>query len=168
MGPIVLQTAAFIFIVDAAFLWGKADPKGTGVVNAMVGIPMTIMGLQIGFTADGDPFAMILSSLSIAFGLFYSILAWSLLQEYDLKGLGWYCLGAGLWTLLAAIFFFGADPFLGVFALTWSALFLAAWGYLSFDHALAGTVTRWILAVDSIIILMLPAYLLIIGRWPPF
>ncbi|MFQ5856142.1 MAG: AmiS/UreI family transporter [Anaerolineae bacterium] len=168
MGPIVLQIAAFIFIGDAAFLFGKADPKGTGVANAIIGGLMAIMGLQIGFTAGGDTFLMILASLSVAFAMFYLILGWSLLKEYDLKAVGWYSLGAGLWCLLAAIFFFGTDWIFGIFALTWCALFLAAWGNLSFDHVLAGTVTRWILAVDSIIVLMLPAYLLIIGRWPPF
>ena len=170
MGPIVLMIAAFVFILDAAFLFGKADPKGTGVANAIVGTMMAAMGLHIGFTAGGNAFLMILSTLSVAFAMFYLILAWCLLAEYDLKALGWYCLGPGLWVLLAAYFFFAVagDNIFGVFALSWSLLFLAAWVNLSFGNAAAGAVTRWILAIDSVITLLIPAFLLIIGKWPPF
>lgn len=170
MGPIVLMIASFIFMLDAAFLFGKADPKGTGVANAVVGTMMAIMGLHIGFTSGGEAFLLILSTLSLSFAMFYLILAWCLLAEYDLKALGWYCLGPGLWVLLAALFFFtvAGDWIFGIFALSWSALFLAAWGNLTFGGKLAGAITRWILAVDAIITLMIPAYLLITGNWPPF
>ncbi len=170
MAPIVLVLASFMFMVDAAFLFGKADPKGTAVVNAIIGILMAVMGLHIGFTAEGNAFLMILSTLSVSFATFYLVLAWCLLGEYDLKALGWYCLGPGLWVLLAALFFFtvGGDRIFGVFSLSWSLLFLSAWGSLTFGNAKAAAITRWILAIDSIITLMIPAYLLITGKWPPF
>jgi hypothetical protein len=61
-GPIVLLIAALIFIVDAAFLFGKADPKGTGVANVVIGVPMAIMGMYIGFSAEGNVFLMVLVS----------------------------------------------------------------------------------------------------------
>lgn len=170
MGPIVLVIASFMFMVDAAFLFGKADPKGTGVVNAIIGILMAVMGLHIGFTSGGNAFPLILSTLSVSFAMFYLILAWCLLASYDLKALGWYCLGPGLWVLLATLFFFtvAGDWILGIFALSWAVLFLAAWGNLTFGSAVSGAITRWILAVDSIITLMIPGYLLITGNWPPF
>lgn len=170
MGSIVLLLAAFIFMVDAAFLFGKADPKGTGVANVAVGVVMNVCGLQIGFTAGGNSFLMILCGLTMAFSLFYIILGWCLLSGYDLKALGWHCLGAGLFTLLSAIFFFGAggDAIFGVFALTWAALFLSAWLNLSYGTKWAGFLVKWILTVDSVITLLLPAYLLITGGWPPF
>jgi hypothetical protein len=98
------------------------------------------------------------------------VLAWSLLGGFALTGLGWYSLGAGLWVLVAAGYFFfeARDSYLGVFALVWSILFLAAWGNMSFDRAKLGILVRWILGLGSIITLMIPAYLLIIGQWPPF
>lgn len=170
MGAIVLLLAAFIFIVDAAFLWGKADAKGAAASNILIGIPMMVIGLWLGFTSNGDAFAMILCSLALAFSLFYLIFGWSLLNGSELKGLGWYCLGPGLWTLLASLFFFtlGGDAILGVFAIIWAALFLAAWINLLWAHPVAAALTRWILAVGSIVTLMIPAYLLITGGWPPF
>jgi len=170
MAPIVLLIASFMFMVNAAFLFGKADPKATGVVNAIIGILMAIMGLQIGFAADGNAFPLILSTLSVSFAMFPMILAWCLLMSYDLKALGWYCLGPGLWVLLTAYFFFtvAGDAILGVFALSWSALFLAAWGNMSFSNPTCGAITRWILAIDALITLMIPAYLLITKAWPPF
>lgn len=170
MGAIVLLLAALIFIVDAAFLWGKADAKGAAVSNILIGIPMMVIGLWLGFTADGDAFAMILCSLSLAFSLFYLIFGWSLLNGSDMKGLGWYCLGPGIWVPLCSIFFFtqGGDWILGVFAIIWAVLFLAAWVNLVWGHPIAAALTRWILAIGSIVTLMLPAYLLITGGWPPF
>jgi len=168
MGSIVLQLAAFIFIVDAALLFGKADPKGTGAANAVIGGLMAVMGLQIGFTAGGNAFQMILCSLTMAFSMFYLILAWCLLGGYDLKALGWYCLGPGLWALLSALFFLGADRIFAVFSLVWAALFLSAWLNMAFESKPAAPVVRWILAIGSIITLMIPSYLLITGGWPPF
>lgn len=170
MAPVMLVIASFMFMVDAAFLFGKADPKGTGVVNAIVGILMAIMGLYVGFTSGGKAFPVILCTLGVSFSMFYMILAWSLLAGYDLKALGWYCLGAGLWVLLTALFFFtpGGDRIFGICALIWAVLFLTAWGNLTFGSAISGAITRWILAVGSIITLMIPAYLLITGSWPPF
>jgi len=168
LGPIVLELAAFIFIVDAAFLFGKADPKGTATANAVVGVLMSIMGLQIGFTANGQAFPMILSSLTMAFSMFYLIMAWSLLGEYNLMALGWYSLPAGLWCLLAAAFFSGVDRILAVFSLAWAVLFLAAWNNLAMNSKSSGVVVRWVLAVGSIVTLMIPSYLLIVGAWPPF
>jgi hypothetical protein len=170
MGAMVLLIAAFIFIVDALFLFGKADPKGTGVANISIGVPMLAMGLAIGFTSEGVAFLMIVASLAIAFAVFYIILGWCLLANYDLKALGWYCLGCGLWVPLASLFFFtaGGDWLFGLFAIAWSALFLAAWVNLVWGNALAGAITRWILAVGSVITLLIPAYLLTTGGWPPF
>lgn len=168
MGPIVLLLAAFVFILDAAFLFGKADPKGTGVANAVIGTLMAIMGLHIGFTSEGNAFPMILSSLSVTFASFYLILAWCLLKDYDLKALGWYCLGAALWVGFATYFFFGADKIFGVFGLAWMVLFFAAFTNLAKGSALGGVLTRWLLAVCAPITLMIPAFLLIIGKWPPF
>ncbi|MEX0698418.1 MAG: AmiS/UreI family transporter [Acidimicrobiia bacterium] len=170
MGPVVLLAASFLFLADSAFLFGKAEAKGMGAVNAVLGGLMAIMGLQIGFTANGEAFSLILSTLSLTFATFYLVLAWSLLGGFALKGLGWYCLGAGLWVLISAFYFFveARDNYFGVFALVWSILFLAAWGNLSYDNARLGKVVRWILGVGSIITLMIPAYLLIVGQWPPF
>jgi hypothetical protein len=170
MGPIVLLAASFLFLTDSAFLFGKAESKGIGAVNAVVGIFMAVMGLQIGFTANGEAFPMILSSLSLTFAAFYLILAWSLLGDYALTGLGWYCLAAGLWVALAAVYFFAeaGDNYFGVFSIVWSVLFLAAWANLALDKAGFAPVVRWILAVGSIITLMIPTYLLITGPWPPF
>ncbi len=170
MGAMVLLIAAFIFIVDALFLWGKADPKGTGVANVGIGVTMLAMGLGIGFTSGGNPFLMIVCSLAIAFALFYIILAWCLLAGYDLKALGWYCLGCGLWVPLSSLFFFtdGGDPFFGVFALVWSAIFLAAWVNLIWGNKLAGAIVRWLLLIGSVVTLMIPAFLLTTGKWPPF
>lgn len=168
MGPIVLLLASFIFIADAAFLFGKADAKGSGAANAVIGVLMAIMGLHIGFTSNNQAFPMILSSLSVTFAIFYLILAWCLLAGYDLKALGWYSLAAGLWVALAAVFFFGVDRIFGVFAIAWSLLFLSAWVNLSFGSSAAGNATRWLLAILAPVTLMLPAYLLITGHWPPF
>ncbi|GEM_PF-1641951 len=170
MGPIILLLAAFIFIVDAAFLFGKADPKGAGVANVAVGVIMNTCGLQLGFTAGGNSFLMILCGLTMAFSLFYIVLGWCLLAGYDLKALGWLCLGAALFTLLSAVFFFGlgttGNTILGIFALTWATLFATAWLNLAFGTKWAGFLVKWILVVDSLITLMIPAYLLITGGWP--
>lgn len=168
MGPIVLLIAAFIFIVDAAFLFGKAGPRGTGVCNLAIGIVMAIMGLDIGFGANGEAFPMILSSLSATFSLFYLILGWCLLGGYDLKSLGWYSLGAGLWVILAAVYFAAVDPIFSGFAVAWSALFLSAFANLALGSNVGGVMTRWLLAICAPITLMIPAYLLITGQWPPF
>ncbi|MGQ9599425.1 MAG: AmiS/UreI family transporter [Anaerolineae bacterium] len=170
MGAIVLLTAAFIFIVDALFLWGKADPKGTAVANVAIGVQMLAMGLAIGFTSGGNAFLMIVCSLAVAFALFYIILGWCLLAGYDLKALGWYCLGCGIWVPLSSLFFYtqGGDPYFGTFAIAWSVIFLAAWVNLIWGNKLAGAIVRWFLLVGSVVTLIIPAYLLITGHWPPF
>lgn len=171
MSPVILTIGAFMFIIDAMFLLGRADPKSTGVANAVAGGIIGVAGLQVGFTANGVPALLFLSSLALVFAGFYLILAGCLLAGFDLKALGWWCFGAGLWAIFSVHFFGwgpGDDLLFTLFAVTWVVLFLGAWLSLNHEHRVAAVVVPWLLLFDSVVTLMLPAYLLIIGEWPVY
>lgn len=164
MGAIVLLIAAFIFMVDAAFMLGKVKPKGAATANAIVGGLMSVLGILIAFTSQ-DAGGLVVAGLSMAFAMFYLILAWDLFGEHDLSGLGWYCLGAGLYVALSAYYFFSVgDVRFGIFGICWAVLFLAAYGSMALQKAW-GTFIGWLLAVESVVTLLVPAFLMITGKW---
>ncbi|WP_418057458.1 AmiS/UreI family transporter [Pimelobacter simplex] len=171
MSPVILTIGSFMFIIDAMFLLGRADPKSTGVANAVAGGIIGVAGLQVGFTANGVPVLLFLSSLAIIFAGFYLILAGCLLSGFELKALGWWCLGASFWAVFSVHFFAwgpGNDLLFAIFAVTWVVLFFSAWLSLNHDHRGAAVVVPWLLLFDSVVTLMLPAYLLITGDWPVY
>lgn len=151
-------------MVDAAFMLGKVKPQGAATVNAVVGFVMLVAAIFLASSAK-DSVSLITSGLAMAFCIFYLILAWDLFGDYDLAGLGWYCLGAGVYVALASYFYFTAgDVRFGIFAISWAVLFLAAFGSLALQKAW-GKFIGWLLAVESIVTLLIPAFLMFIGKW---
>jgi hypothetical protein len=155
-----------MFIVDAMFLLGRADPRSVGVTNAVAGTMVAVAGLQVGFTADGSSVMVFLSSLALVFAGFYLILAACLLAGFELKALGWWCLASGLWMGFSVHFFGwgpGGDGLFALFSVTWTVLFLAAALSLLLEHRASTFLVPRLLLLDSVVTLMVPAYLLIIG-----
>lgn len=168
MSPVILLIGSFMFIIDAMFLLGRADPKSTGVTNAVAGTLVAVAGLQVGFTADGSSLLIFFSSLALVFAGFYLVLAACLLAGFELKALGWWCLASGIWMGFSVHFFGwgpGNDALFAIFAVTWTVLFLAAAASLLAEHGPSTFLVPRLLLVDSIVTLMVPAYLLIIGSW---
>ncbi|MGI6097326.1 MAG: AmiS/UreI family transporter [Dethiobacteria bacterium] len=165
MAAVVLLLASFIFAVDAAFMFGKLEPKPTAAANAVVGAVMMVIGVVIGFTAAGDPVLMIITGLTMAFSIFYLLLAWGLLCDHKLNALGWHCLMAGLFCLASSWFFFGiGDMYFGIFAIAWGILFLIAWISLVYEKPWNNLIA-WLLSVECIFTLFIPAFLLLSGKW---
>ncbi|WP_258359670.1 AmiS/UreI family transporter [Moorella sulfitireducens (nom. illeg.)] len=164
MAAIVLLIASFIFLVDAAFMFGKVNPKGAATANAIVGSLMAVLGLWLSGTAR-DGATLIVAGLTMAFSMFYLILAWDLFGEHDLTGLGYYCLGAGLYVALTSYFYFSiGDLRFGIFALSWAVLFLAAFASMALKLAW-GKFIGWLLAIEGVITLLIPAFLIMAGKW---
>ncbi|GFN22547.1 AmiS/UreI family transporter [Thermanaeromonas sp. C210] len=164
MVAIILLIAAFIFLVDAAFMLGKVNSKGAATANAIVGALMAVLGLWSSGTAK-DEGTLIVAGLTMAFSMFYLIFAWDLFGDYDLTGLGYYCLGAGLYVALTSYFYFNAgDLRFGLFAFSWAVLFLAAFASMALKLAW-GRFIGWLLAIEGIVTLLFPAFLIMIGKW---
>lgn len=164
MAAIVLLLAAFIFLVNAAFMLGKVEPKGAATANAIVGSLIAVLGLWLAGTAK-DGGTLIIAGLALTFSIFYLTLSWDLFGGHDMVGLGYYCLGAGLYVALTCYYYFSVgDVRFGIFALSWAVLFLAAFGAMAMKWAW-GSFIGWLLAIEGIITLLIPAFLIMAGKW---
>jgi hypothetical protein len=165
MGAIVLILASLIFIVNAAFLLGKIKQTQTvGTANAVVGVLIMTVSILNGVAATNAG-GLINAGLGMSFSLFYLMLAWDLLKDYELTGLGWYCLGAGLYSCLATYFYFSVgDMWFTIFGISWAILFFVSFGSMGLGKAWS-KVVGWLLAVESITTLLIPGFLLVIGKW---
>lgn len=165
MGAVVLILASLIFIVNAAFLLGKIeDAKSVGASNLAVGVLIMIVAVVNGFTATSE-YALVNAGLGMAFCLFYLMLAANCLGNFDFANIGWYCLGAGLYTAMATYFYFSVgDVIFGLFGLSWVVLFFVTFGSMALRKPW-GKIVGWLLATEGIVTLLVPGFLLLIGKW---
>ncbi len=163
MGAIILLLAVYVFFVNAMYLAGKADAKGTGAANILVGIIMGIVALYFGFT-NTDLVSLTICSLSLSFTLFYLLLGWGLVRNHDLKEVGYYSLYAGGWCLLCSGYFFASiDWRFGGLAALWGVLFLSVYGLLVVGKLWARFVS-WLLVGESLVMLAV-VFLMVTGAW---
>lgn len=164
MAAIVLLGAAFIFLVNGAFMLGKIEGKGAAAPNAVIGTLIAILSLLIAWGAK-DAGTYIVAGLAMTFSIFYLTLAWGLFGGHDLRGVGWYCLAAAIFVAFTAVFYATVpDLRFFLFAVAWAILFFLAFLAMALGASLAKLI-GWLLIIESVVTLMYPAFLILAQWW---
>jgi hypothetical protein len=164
----ILFLLSFVFFDNGVALLGKTGVKEIGVLNLVVGILISIAAWNLHTYGQTNGTAII-----SVFALICFMIAGIYLMGYDAKGLGWSCLYA-----FVVFLWFGSHflklaggvtgvGMVGVFCCAWALLFILVWLATSLGKPIATTV-GWLFIIESILTLLIPGILLIIGSWHPF
>lgn len=164
MSTIVLLIASYIFLVDAAFMLGVIPPKSVVAPNAIIGTIIAVLSIWMAGIAR-DPASLITAGLCLSFSVFYITLAAGLFFDFDLSGLGYYCLGAALFVSLAAYYYFSSgDIRFGIFSISWAVLFYASFASLALKKPLSKFIGGLLIA-ESLCTQLIPTFIMMIGQW---
>lgn len=166
MAAVGLLYVGGVLFVNAIMLLGKAEPRSVGVFNLFVGVLQVVVPFYIIATAS-DPDVILNASGIFLFGFTYLYVGITNLWGFDTSGLGWYCLWVAIIAIVYSLlnFFYFGDPYFGVIWLMWSFL----WGLFFVLLGLKREITRftgWVTMVLAWITCVIPAFLLLAGRWP--
>lgn len=171
----LLVIIALMWIPVGLLFLGKGEAKGTGAATALVGA-ITIIGgiLQVAVFKDAWVGAVL-----IAFGILYAVVAYALLAGLDdLKSVGNVALAVGIICAIYAIVFFttgalGADgkpagpaPYFGFCFLAYTILCLAV--FLNAHGKCGAALVAWLLIIESVLNLWVPAFSLMVKGTLPF
>ncbi len=166
MAAVGLLYVGGALFVNAMMLLGKAEPRSVGIFNLFVGVLQVVVPFYIIATAE-DPNVILNASGIFLFGFTYLYVGITNLGGFDTTGLGWY----SLWVAIIAIvyslfnFFYFGDPFFGVIWLMWSFLWTLFFVLLGLKREIT-RFTGWVTMVLAWITCVIPAFLLLAGRWP--
>ncbi len=166
MAAVGLLYVGGALFVNAMMLLGKAEPRSVGIFNLFVGVLQVVVPFYIIATAE-DPNVILNASGIFLFGFTYLYVGITNLGGFDTTGLGWY----SLWVAIIAVvysllnFFYFGDPFFGVIWLMWSFLWTLFFILLGLKREIT-RFTGWVTMVEAWITCVIPAFLLLAGRWP--
>ncbi len=167
MAAVGLLYVGGALFVNAVMLLGKAEPRSVGIFNLFVGALQVAVPFYIIATAEGDPATILNASGIFLFGFTYLYVGITNLGGFDTSGLGWYCLWVAIIAVVYSLlnFFYIGDPLFGVIWLMWSFLWTLFFILLALKREIS-RFTGWVTMVLAWITCVIPAFLLLAGKWP--
>ena len=167
MAAVGLLYVGGVLFVNAVMLLGKAEPRSVGIFNLFVGALQVVVPFYIVATAD-DPNVILNASGIFLFGFTYLYVGITNLWGFDTSGLGWYCLWVAIIAIVYSLFnfFYFGDWLFGIIWLLWSFLWGLFFVLLALKREDLTRFTGWVTMVLAWITCVIPAFLLLAGRWP--
>jgi len=166
LGVVLLYVGAVLF-VNGFTLLGKADPKGSAIMNLLTGILTLIINiiiLVVNAVGDEDPTLFYAAGTGLLFSFTYLYVGAVNLFSLDGRGLGWYCLFVAVTAMPSAYVAFDSDPRFTVIWLGWGFLWFVYFLLLALDMKIvkfAGYATL----VIAVLTAWIPGYMLLVGVW---
>jgi len=164
---LIFLPMGLIFFLNGIVLLRSIGQKSVGIINAVVAVLVLFPALILywsGFT--------VILVLIVPFSILYFMFSGVFIYGYDAKGLGWYCLFATVVFIWYGYHFYileAVSPgfmYYGIFYWAWALLVFLAFLVFSLGKAL-GPAVAWLLIIESILTLIIPGLLLLIGKWDP-
>jgi len=170
----LLVIIALMWIPVGLLFLGKGEAKGTGAATALVGA-VTIIGgiLQVAVFKDGW-----VGGVLIAFGILYAVVAYALLAGLDdLKSVGNVALVVGIICLIYGLTYLttgplvdgkptGPVPYFGFCFIAYTILCLSV--FLNAYGKAGAALVAWLLIIESVLNLWVPAFWLMVKGTLPF
>lgn len=168
MGNISLFLISSVLFVNGLALLGKADSKGTGVLNLLVGGLVVITALySAADQGSSDQYAYLRSAGALLFGFTYLWVGVSYLLGFEWTALGWFC----LWVAIAAVPFAIAqfvlldDPVFGIFWLIWGFLWYLFFRLMALRESSITVPVGYFTIAISFATVFWPGILLLTDKW---
>ena len=176
MGLIGLFFVGAVLFVNGLFVLGKADPKGTAVMNLLVGGLVGIITLVMSIVTFANPataaipkdnFQFWSTAGTLLFSFTYFMVAGNILTGGDGRAVGWYC----LWVALAAVptgiinLLWFNDWRFGIIWEMWAVLWFLFFLLLGLQIQRVTRLTAYVTLVEAFITCTIPAYLILINKW---
>ena len=143
------------------------NARSAAPLNVFVGAMQVITPTWLIFTSRGDPDVILNASGLYLFGFTYLYVAWNLLADLDGTGLGYFSLFVAICACVYAGLNFGrlGDTAFGVIWLMWAFLWLLFFLVLGLGKVGLSRYTGAVAAIEGWITGVIPAFLLLTGRW---
>jgi hypothetical protein len=162
----LLYVGAVLFI-NGLMLLGVVNAKSAAPLNLFVGLLQVITPTWLIVSSRGDPDILLNASGLYLFGFTYLYVAWNLLGDLDGTGLGYFSLFVAICACVYAGLNFGrlGDTAFGVIWLMWAFLWLLFFLVLGLGKVGLSRYTGAVAAIEGWITGVVPAFLLLSGRW---
>lgn len=181
MGLVGLFFVGAVLFVNGVFVLGRADPKGTAIMNLLVGGLVGLLTLSMSIITFANPASRAIpadnlqfwaTAGTLLFSFTYFMVAGNILAGGDGRAVGWYC----VWVSAAAVptgilnFLWLNDWRFAIiwemWAVLWFMFFLLLGLQVKFIGKLDFTkLTGYVTLVEAFITCTIPAYLILIDKW---
>jgi hypothetical protein len=164
----LLYVGAVLF-VNGLMLLGRVEPRSAALLNLFVGALQVVTPTVLIIQADGEPGAIAAASGLYLFGFTYLYAGIGLLRGFDTSGLGWFSLFVAIVAVVfAAISAFDLRDYpFAVIWLYWAFLWALFFLVLGAGREELTRFTGWVTVVQGWVTGVLPAFLLLTGRYTP-
>jgi hypothetical protein len=154
-----------VLVVNGAWLLGKADIRGAGIFNFLVGILITIMAINNHFEAT-ELVHHLGTANALLFGFTYLALAANTLFNLDGRALGWFCLFVAAVTVPNFLFNFAiGDVRFGIIWFLWGFLWFIFYLSLAMGIARLTRPAAWLSIIIGLLTAGIPGYMMLWGVW---
>jgi putative amide transporter protein len=167
MASVGLLYVGAVLFINGLMLLGVVNAKSAAPLNLFVGLLQVITPTWLIVSSRGDPDILLNASGLYLFGFTYLYVAWNLLGGLDGTGLGYFSLFVAICACVYAGLNFGrlGDNAFGVIWLMWAFLWLLFFLVLGLGKVGLSRYTGAVAAIEGWVTGVVPAFLLLSGRW---